>query len=449
MASTSAALPRLDKIFLVGIWLETVLWGIHEVARNFYVKRQRTDKCISVVIFASAIWIIFWKRGGSTQWMLGITSTILFSFATIHISVSLQQLLEAFIYIPPGASPLYSTLYWADDTTSLSIIKDVLYDTTVWLQDIVLIWRLYIVWNRNWKICVAPIIVDLAHMAAAYGATILEVRGTVSIYSPVVKGLGLAGWSLDLVVNISVTLVIAARLWYMGMKVTSMTSSRTHSSDQQWNKYLAPIFTIIESGALFAAVTIVMLILYLTGNPVTLAALGIATQLAVTTPLLIIVRVGLGLTHGLPKAYKNLSTTVSDFQAATLSQSGTYGGSAIRFAPSRDIATSSASSQGEMVYVMQDFKVADSLGIDEITTKYHAPRVGGRALEDLGFVDIVPSSDVDEPWGQESHQLRRLAAAHEKSLSDASAARAGYLFHVISNIVPENLPSPGERPPWR
>lgn len=63
--------------------------------------------------------------------MLGITSTILFSFATIHISVSLQQLLEAFIYIPPGASPLYSTLYWADDTTSLSIIKDVLYDTTV------------------------------------------------------------------------------------------------------------------------------------------------------------------------------------------------------------------------------------------------------------------------------------------------------------------------------
>lgn len=96
-----------------------------------------------------------------------------------------------------------------------------------------------------------------------------------------VKGLGLAGWSLDLVVNISVTLVIAARLWYMGMKVTSMTSSRTHSSDQQWNKYLAPIFTIIESGALFAAVTIVMLILYLTGNPVTLAALGIATQLAV------------------------------------------------------------------------------------------------------------------------------------------------------------------------
>lgn len=353
MASTSAALPRLDKIFLVGIWLETVLWAMN------------------VVIFASAIWIIFWKRGGSTQWMLGITSTILFSFATIHTSVSLQQLLEAFIYIPPGASPLYSTLYWTNDTTSLSIIKDVLYDTTVWLQDIVLIWRLYVVWNRNWKICVVPLIVDLAHMAAAYGATILDVRGTVSIYSPVVKGLGLAGWSLDLVVNISVTLVIAARLWYMGMKVTSMTSSRTHSSDQQQNKYLAPIFTIIESGALFAAVTLVMLILYLTGKPVTLAALGIATQLAVTTPLLIIVRVGLGLTHGLPKAYKDLSTssTVSDFKAATLSQSKTFGGSAIRFAPSRDIATSSASSQGEMVYVMQDFKVTDGLGIDEVATK--------------------------------------------------------------------------------
>ncbi|GBE78976.1 hypothetical protein SCP_0201730 [Sparassis crispa] len=216
MAST--AIPPLNKISLVGIWIESVLWGMK---------------------------------------MLGVTSIVLFAFATAHIAGSLHQLLEAFIYVPSPAPPLYSTLYWANKTNGVAVMKTVLYDTTVWLQDIALvhsnmitcnkhvsrslrIWRLYVVWDRNWLICILPVVVDLAHMGSACAATGLLAQPNADIYGVELKRLGPVSWSLDLAVNISVTAAIAGRLWYMGRKVSLAASSRGLNSDQ--NPYLAPIF---------------------------------------------------------------------------------------------------------------------------------------------------------------------------------------------------------------
>lgn len=334
-AAGVSALPRYDKIFLVGIWLETVVWATN------------------IAIFFSAIWIIFWKRGGSTQWMLGITSTVLFVFATIHVSASLRQLLEAFVDVPEDAPPLYSSLYFVNEAAPMAILKHVIYDTTVWLQDIVLIWRLYVVWERSWKICFIPFVVDLAHMAAAYAATIIISRPNVSLYDPVLKGFGLAGWALDLAVNVSVTAVISVRLWYMGMKVTTLTTGGAHATSSP-NRFTVPIFTIIESGALFATVTIVMMIMYCRGSPLTLAAMDIATQLAVTTPLLIIVRVGLGLTHGLPSAYKNVMRgTMSTFRAPSMSGDAEYSLNTVHISRTRVVTESDDAAPNRMVYVMK------------------------------------------------------------------------------------------------
>lgn len=63
--------------------------------------------------------------------MLGVTSTLLFTLCTVHVSASLRQLLEAFVLIPSDASPLYSTLYFTDETKTVAVLKTVLYDTTV------------------------------------------------------------------------------------------------------------------------------------------------------------------------------------------------------------------------------------------------------------------------------------------------------------------------------
>ncbi|PBK68863.1 uncharacterized protein ARMOST_01953 [Armillaria ostoyae] len=270
--ASEMALPRLDKNALIGIWIETCLWGMN------------------AIIFIGAMFVLIRKHHSPR--LLAITSIALFLFATAHVALSLRELLEAFIDVPQPADPTYAILYWSINSRGIAVAKTVLYDTSVFLQDLILIWRLYVVWGYNWKVAVLPIIVELAHMGTAYAATGLLAQPSTDINSPKIKHIGPVGWSLDLVVNVCVTAAIAFRLWFMGRKV----GGHSHT-----NRYLSTILTIVESGAIFAAVTLVMLILYVRGSVLALNGIDISTQLAVMTPLLIIARVGLGMIHGVSK----------------------------------------------------------------------------------------------------------------------------------------------------
>ncbi|KAI0340625.1 hypothetical protein BDW22DRAFT_1360039 [Trametopsis cervina] len=214
---------------------------------------------------------------------------MLMLLATAHVSLSLRQLMEAFIDIPSPAPPLYSILYWLNETNGVNLAKIILYDTTVFMQDLVLIWRLYVVFARNWLVIVIPLIVEAVHMAAAYAATAIAVNHPIT--SPLFAHTALAGWSLDLVVNVCVTLAIAGRLWFFSRKI--QPAVRTSGG-----KYQASIYTIVESGGLFAATTLAIVILYVRDSALIVNAMDVATQLACLTPMLIVVRIGFGITHG-------------------------------------------------------------------------------------------------------------------------------------------------------
>ncbi|KAF9220927.1 hypothetical protein BS17DRAFT_291450 [Gyrodon lividus] len=281
-------LPPMNKISLIGIWMETVLYGFN---------------CI---VFGLCLFVLFRKsRHSESKWMLASTSTLLFVLCTIHIAASLRQLLDVFIDAPEGVSSDWSILYWLSQSTPMGILKAFMYDTLVFIQDLVLIWRLYIVYGRDWKICLFPVLVELVHMGAAYAASIILTDPATTIYTPIVSHLGLTGWSLDISLNVSLTLAIAGRLWWMGRKVSFSSSGHLVP-----NRYMSVIYTVVESGGLFAAVTIIMLGLYLNGSPLAFTGMDISSQLAVLTPLLIVVRVGLGLTHGLPSAYEQYTQSL-------------------------------------------------------------------------------------------------------------------------------------------
>ena len=87
----------------------------------------------------------------------------------------------------------------------------------------------------------------------------------------------MTAWILSIVLNVSVTVAIATRLWWIDRTVASLTASRT-------NRYTSTIFIVIESGAVFAATTISMLALYITNGSASLTGLDIASQLAVCVP---------------------------------------------------------------------------------------------------------------------------------------------------------------------
>ncbi|KAI9573461.1 hypothetical protein HD554DRAFT_2325775 [Boletus coccyginus] len=248
--------PPMNKIPMIEIWVETVLYGVN------------------CVMYALCMLILL--RGGkvpSLRWVLVVMSTILILLATAHVGTSLQQLLEAFVYAPADV-PDYSTTYWLDYTTTLSLLKDILYTTLVFAQDFILVANI--------------------PLGVAYPGVTLLARPNVGPYGSVVPALVISAWVLDITLNVSVTMAIVGRLWWMGRTIASLTSTRS-------NRFAFSIYVVVESGAIFAGANIISLLLYALNNPALSTGLNITSQLAALTPLLIVVQVGLIGQHPFPK----------------------------------------------------------------------------------------------------------------------------------------------------
>ncbi|KAJ3476372.1 hypothetical protein NLI96_g11196 [Meripilus lineatus] len=272
--SLPVAIRGLDQMNLVVMWLETLIYGIN------------------IVVFASVVYVLAFqrrRRGSTYKYLLAVT-IFLFLLATIHVALSLRQLIEAFIG-PPVLQPHGPIYYFLDQTRELSFVPQMLYATNVITQDLVVIWRLYVVWN-SWKLAILPLAVEAGHALAVYFVVIRYYLGA-PLDSVVVLRWGVAAWALDLIVNVVGTLAIASRLWWVGRKTASI------KADKQ-NAYLGVAFIILESGAMFSTATFILVILFV--NPPTIqaasAGINVVMQLATLSPLLIIVRVGLNITHG-------------------------------------------------------------------------------------------------------------------------------------------------------
>ncbi|PIL22439.1 hypothetical protein GSI_15127 [Ganoderma sinense ZZ0214-1] len=289
MASSSTqSIPSLNRIYIISTWVETALWGFN------------------TVVFAVVCHLLFGQlRGQRNKWILFGTSALLYLCATIHVAASLRQELEAFIFIPSDAPSYYASLYYADQSHGIALLKNSTYAIAMFIQDLVLTWRMHVVWAYNWSVIVLPISLVLVRLGVSVAGIVCFAQG-LDATAPIVRILSDVGWPVELVINISVTAAIASRLWSTGSRL-----SQAMSQPSRTNKYIRHIFLLVESGALLIGITIVVFILYNLNDPAALAVLDVATQVAALVVYLVIVRSRFGLTHGLPGSTPDKSVTTS------------------------------------------------------------------------------------------------------------------------------------------
>ncbi|KAH9840977.1 uncharacterized protein C8Q71DRAFT_701491 [Rhodofomes roseus] len=290
MSTAALVLPPITKMTMVSVWIETLVYGNEQTARDsgsvLRVYSQRPASR-SIIVFVGAVWVLIFRRkqSAASQLYLLATSMLLFGLATAHVAISLAQQLQAFVYNNPADAPLYLL----NQQSSLLFAKLVLYVVTVFVQDLVLIWRMYAVYGSNWQIIVVPVRVAMASSVETYiGAGYSGER---------VRATSVTGWVMDLIVNIGVTCAIAYKLWRAGRDVASISSRTGHGAR---SAYMGILFIVVESGAMFAAATFTIVVLYL-NTPTELPAImgiSVVVQFATMTPLLIVVRVGMRITHG-------------------------------------------------------------------------------------------------------------------------------------------------------
>ena len=95
--------------------------------------------------------------------------------------------------------------------------------------------------------------------------------------SAIVQRWSVVGWSLDLVVNALGTLAIAGRLWWVGQQTARYKPSGL-------NTYLGLVVIIMESGLMFSASTVILVVMFVIPSTTigSTAGVNVMMQLAVS-----------------------------------------------------------------------------------------------------------------------------------------------------------------------
>ncbi|KAJ7508274.1 hypothetical protein B0H11DRAFT_1964131 [Mycena galericulata] len=272
---------------LVSLFVESILYGLF------------------ILLFLLSISILLGKKGMRINKPMVSASIMMFILSTIHIGIDLRRAMDAFL---DGKSI-------AAVNTASYIVKSTAYYLQTVTGDGFMLFRVYLVWNADNRICL-PIFVCFI-TSVAMGIVTIHEFAQVSSSDPVfVKPHNwiVSFFSLTLFTNFSCTLLIAGRIWWINRQACS-------AADAFSGRKLGPtIIIIIESGAIYSACLIILLSLYVSGNYAQYIFLDGVVQVVGVVFSLIIVRVGLGLTSD-----ATTRTRTRPFQVATVNATSAVG----------------------------------------------------------------------------------------------------------------------------
>ncbi|KAI0074050.1 hypothetical protein K474DRAFT_1568913, partial [Panus rudis PR-1116 ss-1] len=259
----------LDKAYLTAIWLETVFYGM-----NF-------------VLFWSCLVILTIKRRTPRINVILVSVAIaMFTFSTAHVSLGFQRLIEGFITRrdrPGGPAAFFS-----DVSIPGNVVKVGIHTVNSIIGDSVVVWRCYLVWGREWKMCVIPILLVMASAVCGFAQTVYFARAKAlhSAFAHILQVWNGSLFSLSLATNVTVTMLISLRVWYLLRDFGGKKNFR----------YYRVLMIVIESGMIYSVALICEITLYfLTSNAFYIVYDPIA-QLTAIAPTMILVMAGLELT---------------------------------------------------------------------------------------------------------------------------------------------------------
>ncbi|THH32712.1 hypothetical protein EUX98_g1431 [Antrodiella citrinella] len=259
--------PNLSVI--VSIWMESVLYGIN------------------IVVYLLCLYALGFNRnklgGNAGDKLLALLTTLLFFSATAHMSVNVRRLVEGYVD-PPTKQAM--TAYLLDITVKSSIAKQY---TLVMVTEPLFRHSDYLEGPHG----MGEELEDICHTGAASKVTGITTAVYESLVAPgqsiflkKISSWASAQFSLSLVMNVSATILIASRIFYVTREL------RQHNPGLM-RTYWRIIVIIVESASLAAVMQILELAFYEAKFPVIYFIADSTVQIVAMAPLLIIVLVGL------------------------------------------------------------------------------------------------------------------------------------------------------------
>lgn len=208
--------PSLQVVNFVSVMCESILVGAYAVLVGLVawvlITGHRSMPTMHKVIFGASITMFF--------------------ISVAHLGLLMQQ-----VTVTPVPKPNFR-------------IQIVLCTIQFVIGDLILIWRVWIVWGRNYWVALGPLMIMIVAAGFSFNIATSIFTETRSFYTAAPPALIVANTSIC-------TLLIASRIWYMHYQVNRSGGAPT----MQMNAYKGALMLVIESGALYALAQLLSLIL--------------------------------------------------------------------------------------------------------------------------------------------------------------------------------------------
>ncbi|KAF8901158.1 hypothetical protein CPB84DRAFT_1679894 [Gymnopilus junonius] len=180
-------------------------------------------------------------KRGRRFWFIVFYSTALFPLTTIAFAGKfkfVEKMYVSFGDFPNGAMEYMST--HAEDWPN--VMSMICVTLVPWFGDVLMLYRLMVIWNYKWALVIFPTIVYLARVAMSVPLLISQIR---NVPEPHADTYGLVFYVLCVTLNLTCTSLISLRLFMMRHKAERVLGSL------QASLYNSSITMFVESGAFF------------------------------------------------------------------------------------------------------------------------------------------------------------------------------------------------------
>ncbi|KAJ6567952.1 hypothetical protein DFH09DRAFT_1363165 [Mycena vulgaris] len=207
----------------------------------------------------------------------------MFIIATGHFAITFYRTLRAMTSLHAQVGG--PAAFLGDKTAWHLITADVLYVTQCILGDSIAIYRCWILWDRDLRIVVLPLILLAANIATGYAACErLATSSPGHIFNANVRDWIMSFYALAVVLNAVTTGLMAFRLWWVDRNISDRI---VHP------RFQSTILLLVESAALYFALQIVVLVAFITRSNIQFILMGSIPPVIGITFTLITIRVGL------------------------------------------------------------------------------------------------------------------------------------------------------------